>query len=98
MYLNPQARYNAFSSQRLIVFLWRAQLTWHIHATVPCDRRTDIGCPRQRHHHLVHSSFMSQPELPPIGHAVSGAVAASISNTIVYPVPFPPSHPSSNQS
>jgi hypothetical protein len=27
--------------------------------------------------------------LPPIGHAVSGAVAASVSNTIVYPV-LPP--------
>jgi len=29
---------------------------------------------------------MSQPELPPIGHAVSGAIGASLSNTIVYPV------------
>ena len=32
---------------------------------------------------------MSQPELPPLGHAVSGAIGASLSNTIVYPVVFP---------
>lgn len=29
---------------------------------------------------------MSQPELPPLGHAVAGAIGASLSNTIVYPV------------
>lgn len=31
---------------------------------------------------------MPQPELSPIGHAISGAAGASLSNTIVYPV-FP---------
>jgi hypothetical protein len=29
---------------------------------------------------------MSQPDLPPLGHAISGAIGASLSNTIVYPL------------
>lgn len=32
------------------------------------------------------STTMSQQQLPPLGHAISGAIGASFSNSIVYPV------------